>query len=215
MLIDEAAAYWIGDSQEMGSSSQGHLLYALTEFIGEKFEDIPQGFQSSINSRIIDLINQAKSHISITKSCSTSPTSHLELRNIIEELVPLMAVPLLRGLFYYLSIRDATKTKLYALSVLPLFSTCSKSTFLELESDLIDSNLIDVEKDYIFSRIRSMYDCLGKCISPGRVSFHMPRISHLSQLNISIPIAFTVLRNKLRHGWLHAPKQLYAMPRII
>ncbi|KAL7522638.1 hypothetical protein ACHAWX_007338 [Stephanocyclus meneghinianus] len=172
LLIDEAAAYWIGDSQEMGSSSQGHLLYALTEFIGEKFEDIPQGSQSSINSRIIDLINQAKSHISITKSCSTSPTSHLELRNIIEELVPLMAVPLLRGLFYYLSIRDATKTKLYALSVLPLFSTCSKSTFLELKSDLIDSNLIDVEKDYIFSRIRSMYDCLG--MSCDMVGF-MPR----------------------------------------
>eukprot|EP00804_Cyclotella_cryptica_P018112 CCRYP_005898-RB/>CCRYP_005898-RB protein AED:0.02 eAED:0.02 QI:1433/1/1/1/0.93/0.88/17/82/2547 len=172
LFIDEAAAYWIGDSQETGSSSQGHLLYALTEFLGEKFEDIPQGSQSSINTRIIDLINQAKSHISITKSCSTSPTSHSELRNIIEELVPLMAVPLLRGLFYYLSIRDSTKTKLYALSVLPLFSTCSKSTFLELKSDLIDSYVVDVEKDYVFSRIQSMYDCLG--LSCDMVGF-MPR----------------------------------------
>lgn len=164
LFIDEAAAYWIGDGQDTGSSSRGHLLYALTEFIGEKFEDIPDGSQSYINSRVIDLLNQAKNHIAISKSCSTSPDSHLKLRIIIDELIPLMAVPLLRSLFYYLSIGDTVKIKLYALSVLPLFSACSSSTYSELKNDLIDNDMIEIPKEYIYSKIESLYICLGKSI---------------------------------------------------
>lgn len=166
LFVDEAAAYWIGDSQDTGSSTQGHLLYSMTEFIGQKYEALSKEAQSDINTRVIDLFNQAKSHLTLTNSCSTSPTSHLKLRNIIDELIPLMAVPLLRGLYYYLSIRDAVKTKVYALSVLPLFSTCSKSAFTELKGDLIDSDDIgDVRKELVFSKIQGMYDCLGKSMS--------------------------------------------------
>lgn len=172
LLIDEAAAFWIGDSQDTGSSTQGHLLYALTEFVGEKYEDIPAGSQSTINTRVIDLFNQAKTHITMTKSCTSSPTSHMKMRSILEELIPLMAAPLLRGLFYYLSIRDTVKVRMYAVSVLPLFSTCSKSTYQELKSELIDNGGIDVDKDYIFSLIKELYDCIGvSCEMVG----YMPR----------------------------------------
>ena len=161
LFIDEAAAYWIGDNQSTGSSSKGNLLYALTEFIGEKFEDIPSGSQSWINTRVIDLLNQAKNHIAISKSCSTSKDSHLKIRSIVDEIIPMMAVTLLRCLFYYLSIGNAAMTKLYAVSVLPLFSACSPSTFLELKTDLIDLGTDGIKKEYIFSKIQNMYDCLG------------------------------------------------------
>ena len=56
--IDEAAAYWIGDNQAATGSSQGHLLYALTESISSQFEEIPEGAESEINVQIIDLLNQ-------------------------------------------------------------------------------------------------------------------------------------------------------------
>lgn len=162
LFIDESAAYWIGDSQAAGSSTQGHLLYALTEYMGQKYESTPKGSQSDINTRVLDLFNQAKSHIALTNSCSASPTSHVKMRNIVDELVPLLAVPLLRALFYYVSTREAAKIKAYAVSVLPLFSTCSKSIFLELKGDLIDGDPFFVDKDRVFSRIQSMYDCLGE-----------------------------------------------------
>jgi len=161
LFLDEAAAYWIGDNQSTGSSSQGHLLYALTEKIGEQFENISAGSQSAVNSRIIDLFNQAKNHIAITNGCSTSQDAHLELRSIVGNLIPMMAVPLLRCLYYYLSIGDAERVKLYAISVLPVFSHCSPSSYLELKNDLIDHDFNEVDKEYIFFKIRSMYDCLG------------------------------------------------------
>ena len=75
LLIDEAAAYWIGDNQATGSSSKGHLLYALTERIGGKFEKIPEGAESYINTRIIDLFNKVSvaSHV-ICLGCNISCT---------------------------------------------------------------------------------------------------------------------------------------------
>jgi hypothetical protein len=137
-------------------------LYALTEFLGQKYETSNKDSQSDINSRIIDQFNQAKSHMTLTQSCSASPLSHMKLKEIVDELTTLMVVPLLRGLFYYLSIRDATKTKVFATSVLPLFSTCSNSAYMELKGDLIDGDTNDVKKERVFSRIQSMYDCLGE-----------------------------------------------------
>jgi len=160
LLIDEAAAYWIGDNQATGSSSEGHLLYALTEKIGVQFEKIPAGAESTINSKIIDLFNQAKNHITISRGCSTSADSHLKLKGIVDELIPLMAVPLLRNLFYYLHENDPVRSKVYAVAVLPLFSACSPSTYLELKDMLIDHDVFEIQKDYIRSRIQSLYTCL-------------------------------------------------------
>jgi len=161
LLIDEAAAYWIGDNQATGSSSKGHLLYALTELIGGKFEKIPDGAESYISTRIIDLFNKAKNHIAISRGCSTSEDSHLKLKGVIDELIPLMAVPLLRHLLHHLSIDNPVMVKVYAVAVLPLFSACSPSTYLELKDMLIDHDVIEIQKEYIYSKIQSMYSCLG------------------------------------------------------
>jgi len=169
LFIDEAAAYWIGDKQDTGSSSKGHLLYALTEFIGEKFEKIPSGSESTINTHIIDLFNKAKNHIAISRGCSTSEDSHLKLKNVIDELISLMAVPLIRCLLYYLSVDNPPMVKVYAVAILPLFSACSPAAYYELKDELIDNNLIEIRKDYIYSKIQSMYGCLG--LTCGLVGF--------------------------------------------
>ncbi len=70
------------------------ILYALTEFVGEKFEKLPAGSESEINVQIMNLFNKAKNHIAISRGCSTSEDSHLKLKAVIGELIPLMAVPL-------------------------------------------------------------------------------------------------------------------------
>ncbi len=159
-FVDEAAAYWIGDGQATGSSSRGHLLYALTEIISEEYGETSVS-QSTINTRIIDLLQQAKNHIAISRSCTTSTDSHLKLRSIIDEIIPLMAVPLLRALLHAMKQDDTERVKLYAIAVLPLFAKCNPSTYSELKNDLIDNTLLSTEKNYVYSRIISLYDCLG------------------------------------------------------
>jgi len=163
LYIDEAAAYWIGEDQETGSYS-GHLLYGLTEFIGGKFEDQVSSSESDINNQVIDLFNKAKNHIAISRGCSTSEDSHLKLKSIIDELIPIMAVPLLRSLIYYINIDDPIMVKVYAMSVLPLFSACAPSTYYELKTELIDHSVIEIQKEYLLSKIESMYSCLGKFV---------------------------------------------------
>ena len=161
LMVDEAAAYCIGDNQATGSSSKGHLLYALTESIAQQFEKTATGSESKVNSQIIDLFNKAKNHIAISRGCTTSEDSHLKLKGVVDELIPLMAVPLLRSLLYYLSQDDILMVKVYATAVLPLFSVCHPSTYRELKNDLIDHDPYEIQKEYIYSKITSMYSCLG------------------------------------------------------
>lgn len=163
LMIDEAAAYWIGDNQATGSSTEGHLLYALTEFIGNKFERNAIESESNINTRIMDLFNKARNTIAISKGCSTSEDTHLQLKGIVDEVIPLMAVPLLRNLLYYIRVDDPVLVKVYAVAVLPLFSACAPSTYNELKDELIDHDVMEMNKSYIYSKIQSMYSCLGEC----------------------------------------------------
>ena len=169
-FIDEAAAYWIGDGQATGSSSRGHLIYALTETISEDYGESSSA-QSSINTRIVDLLQQAKNHIAISRSCTTSSGSHLKLRSIIDEIVPIMAVPLLRSLLRAMQRDDTERVRMYAIAVLPLFAKCNPSTYLELKNDLIDNTLLSTQKNYVYSRIISLYDCMGlSCDLIGNIS---------------------------------------------
>lgn len=165
LFIDEAAAFWIGDNQDTGSSSGGHLLYALTEFIGEKFEDTSSESESEVNMQIIDLFNKAKNHISISRGCLAGEDSHVTLLNFIDELIPLMVVPLLRCLLFYLHENDLVLARVYATAALPLFSACSPSTYNELKDQLINHDAIGVNKESMYYKIQSLYSCLGECFT--------------------------------------------------
>lgn len=86
----------------------------------------------------------------------------MKLKEVVDELIPLMAVPLLRCLLYYISIDDPVLVKVYSVAVLPLFSACAPSVYNELKDVLIDHDVIDIQKSYIYSKIQSMYSCLGE-----------------------------------------------------
>jgi len=165
LFIDEAAAYWMGDHQDTGTS-QGHLLYAVTELIADKFET-PSESESTINMMIVDLLNKAKNHIAISRGCSTSENSHLKLKGIIDEIIPLMAVPLLRCLIHYLNENELIMVKVFATAVLPLFSACSSATYHELKTLLIDNvpfvsdSSVQISRKDVISQLRSMYNCIG------------------------------------------------------
>ena len=108
-------------------------------------------------------VEKAKNHIAISRGCTTSSDSHLKLKGLTDKLISLMAVPLLRNLLFHLSTDDPVMVQVYAVAVLPLFSACSRSTYLELKSMLIDHVMLEVnQKEYIYSKIQSMYSCLGK-----------------------------------------------------
>ena len=74
-----------------------------------------------------------------------------------------MIIPLLRCLLYYLRENDLVLVRVYAIAALPLFSTCSPATYNELKDQLINHEAIGVNKGYIYSKIQSLYSCLGKC----------------------------------------------------
>jgi len=59
--------------------------------------------------------------------------------------------------------------KVYAVAVLPLFSVCASSTYLELKSELIDHDIYEFEKAYLYSKIESMFSCIG--VTCDEVSF--------------------------------------------
>ena len=107
-------------------------------------------------------LNLSSNHRSILLPLLFLLQSHLQLKEVVDELIPLMAVPLLRCLLYYISIDDPILVKVYAVAFLPLFSACAPSVYNELKSELIDNNVIEIQKKYIYSKIQSMYNCLGK-----------------------------------------------------
>jgi hypothetical protein len=169
------------DNQDTVSPSQGHLLYALTEVIADKLEMPldselfikPFNSESSINLKVVGLFNKVKNHIAISRDCSISQKSYLKLKVIVDKLIPLMVVPLLHRLLYYLSIKKLTTVKVYETTVLPLFLACTSATYHKLKSILIDGTpsvdypdpsdlyLVKIKKDYVVLQIQSMYSCLG------------------------------------------------------
>ncbi|KAG7374724.1 low iron-inducible periplasmic protein [Nitzschia inconspicua] len=106
--MDVAVAYWIGDGQRAGDSTNGHLLYALAESYGEKF-GVDEGGQSRTNTNILRLFNEAKNEVSLPNACSDSKTTYAKLRRIVNRIIPQMAIPLIQGLILNLRSNDRGK----------------------------------------------------------------------------------------------------------
>lgn len=158
--IDEAVAYWIGDSQQAGSGEQGHVLYALAERTGELFGQEQNG-QSRTNRNIIRLFNQAKVEISFPDACIANPYTHERLREVLTKIISLMTVPLIQSLIYNLERNDRDRVQIYAYSVVPLFAGCDPATFDFLNEQLIGMKYNAIDVDEIITRLQSGYSCLG------------------------------------------------------
>jgi len=177
--MDAAVAYWIGDGQIAGDSENGHLLYALSENFGEAF-NIDNGGQSRTNTNILRLFNKAKNEVSLPNACSESQTTYARLRDIVNQLIPQMAIPLIQGLIKSLRANDRERVKIYAHAFVPLVAGCNPSLFVSLKEKLLANtgfNVVDVE--LIIGLIRQSYDCLGlKCDDIG---------VHETEINNEVP----------------------------
>jgi len=162
--MDIAVAYWIGDGQIAGDAENGHLLYALSENLGEVF-NINQGGQSRTNTNILKSFNEAKNEVSLPNACSESKSTYTRLRNIVNRLIPQMTIPIIQGLIHSLRSNNHERVKIYAHAFVPLVAACSPSLFDALKEKLLlsaDFNVVDVES--IIDLIRKSYSCFGlKC----------------------------------------------------
>ena len=158
--MDIAVAYWIGDGQVTGSGNNGHLLYALAVKMGEQFT-MDEGGQSRTNTNILKLFKEAKVQISIPGACAGKPKPYLQLSRTLNEIISLMAVPLIQGLIHNLRSNDRSRVKLYAHAVVPLAAACSPGAFNYLKEKLLGMTYNVVEIENIISSIRSIYPCLG------------------------------------------------------
>jgi len=160
--LDEAVSYWIGDSQQTGEGNQGHLLYALTERIGEYFgQGKGSTGQAVVNTKILRLFNEAKNEIVLADACTVKSDTDLRLRRIADKITRQMTIPLVQSLIHNMVINDKERVKLYAISFVPLIAGCSPSTFIYLKQKLILGEYIVAEFDEIMERLQPVYGCLG------------------------------------------------------
>jgi len=158
--IDEAVAYWVGDGQITGSGDNGHLLYALAERLGEKF-DLDAGGQTRTNSNILRLFNQAQQELSFPNACSETSSTYASLRSLVNRIISQMTIPLVQGLIDALRQNDRNKVGMYAHAFVPLVSACDPSLYVFLQDKLLSLTYNVVEVETIVERIRTAYDCLG------------------------------------------------------
>ena len=158
--IDEAVAYWIGDGQISGDGQQGHLLYALSERIGEEF-GFDENSQTRTNTNILRLFNQARLELSFPSACSANPATYPRLRQIVNRIIAQMVIPLVQSLIHNLRQNDRIRVKLYAQAFSPLVAACNPTLYVLLRDKLINLTYNAVEVEMIIENIRSSFDCLG------------------------------------------------------
>ncbi|KAL3938414.1 MAG: hypothetical protein SGBAC_006676 [Bacillariaceae sp.] len=161
--MDIAAAYWIGESLDSEDGIKGHLLYALAENMGSRF-NIVEGGQSRTNRNVLRLFNEAKTALSLPNACSENPATYVNLRHTVNKIVSVISIPLVQSLIHYLRANDVERVKLYAHAVIPLVAKCNQPTFEYLRDRLLSGNYNAIEIEKVVDKIRSVYSCLGlKC----------------------------------------------------
>jgi len=159
-VLDEAVAYWIGEDQMTGSAYEGHLLYALAEDMGSRFNQ-DDGGQSIVNKKVLRLFNEAKDQITFANTCTIHSRTHIKLKHIADELVSVMTIPLLQGLIFYMNKGSAQGAKLYAVAVIPLLAGCDPQKYERLKEMLISQDYQASMFNEIMSLIQQCYSCLG------------------------------------------------------
>lgn len=162
LSVDIAAAYYIGDGQQTGSSQTGHLLYRLTEEAGELFgqDGIGSG-EAEVNTKVLILFNRIKGDVSSPDSCPAKSSTVADLRLHIDQAVSYMTVPLLQNLIHYMKTNDRYRVQMYALSVIPLIAGCNEATFSYLRTALIDNDYDPLKFNEILEKLQGAYRCLG------------------------------------------------------
>ncbi len=192
--IDEAVAYWIGSGQQTGSGEKGHLMYALTERMAEKFGQDVNG-QAKANYSILRLFKQAAIQLALPSACVANVDTTVKgLRSVINKLISKMLIPQIQGLIASLKQNDKPRARIFSHAFVPFTAACNKSTFEFLKLKLITGQFNVVEVDEIIRRIESTYSCLDlTCDDIGKFKFDTvftcKNKSRTSQLGGYFPIA--------------------------
>lgn len=158
--IDQSAAYWIGSAQLTGNSSNGHLLYRLTEEVGKLFGQGLDG-QTQNNRRVLQLFTEASMLLSFSDGCEGN-TAAFQLRTIVNKIVAQMTVPLIQHLIFNLQANDTNRISLYGHAVVPLIAGCNVGTYNYLRERLINSHFLSkYTLNETIKHLQSTYACLG------------------------------------------------------
>ena len=158
--IDEAAAYWIGYSQQAGDSANGYLLYRLTEESGDMFGQDIDG-QTRANRNILRLFKQAAIQLSFPNACSVNNDTYKNLRFVVNKIISQMTIPLIQQLIASLRRNDRPRVKIYSHAVVPLTAGCGEEHFSYLKENLILSSYNVVNIEEIIKTLQNVYSCLG------------------------------------------------------
>jgi len=158
-LVDGVVAYWIGDGQVVGDSSKGHLLYAMAELMGEKFQSELAG-QARLNTNILGLLNEAKIAVSLPDACAV-PSTVRRVRHLVNKIVSQMIGVSIQGLIDSVLTGDKNRAFVYAHAVVPLVSACNPRTFAFLKDRLLNGPFEESAAADIVQAIRSTLPCFS------------------------------------------------------
>jgi hypothetical protein len=165
--FDEFIALWIGTGQTHGSN-EGNGLYAVAEkadALFKKFgdDDDTGGLgESSVNSRIKSLYQEASAQLSVEGVCTKKhPGSPRKLWSIMTQITSQMAIPLIQQLIRSVMAEDREGTELYALAVVPLAAQCRPSVYKRLRELLLTDNPKFDKAEIIFRDLQDIYTCFG------------------------------------------------------
>ena len=160
LSLDEAVAFWIGESQMTGDPYSGHLLYALAEDMGARFNQDESG-QSEVNKKVLTLFNEAKDQITFSNACTVTSNTSEKLKHIVDSMVSVMVIPLMQSLIHFMFKNDRSRVQLYATAVVPLIAGCNSVTYSQLQNLLIENEFKASTFDQVMYLLQDSYSCLG------------------------------------------------------
>lgn len=157
--FDEFIALWIGTGSNPGSSS-GDSLYALAEEAYIQFGG--QRDEAETNTRIKSLYQEASSYLSIPNVCTKEhPESPRILWSIATQIISQMQLPLIRQLIVAILEKDAKKTEVFAMAVVPQAAQCRPSAYKRLRDFLLTESPRFDRTGVILRDLQDIYNCFG------------------------------------------------------
>jgi hypothetical protein len=157
--FDEFIALWIGTGSNPGSEN-GDSLYAIAEeayslFGGELDE-------SETNTKIKSLYQEGSSQLSIPGVCTKEhPDSPRVIWSIATQMISQMTVPLIRQLIVAILEKDAKKTEVFAMAVVPQAAQCRPSAYKRLRDFLLSESPRFEKTKVILRDLQDIYNCFG------------------------------------------------------
>ena len=158
--IDLAYSLWVGSDQKKGYNN-GWLLYSMAEKASSYFKGDVQDAsheEADVNTKMMSWFRNARALTQNSTTCV--PEGSAVLRNVVEQMVSLLTIPLIQLLIHYMHEENNNFISLYALSVVPLIAGCNPSAFAQLKTLLIDDTYDSANFETVMELIESSYNCL-------------------------------------------------------